>query len=81
MYQRKESIEYLDLRNLPTRQHDSIKFHVPFTDKTTVMKSVQIRGTNAWNQLPNQIKELPSKSEFMNYTKCGPPPPSPVLFN
>ena len=32
------------------------------------MKSVQIKGTNAWNQLPNHIKELPSKSELKTNT-------------
>ena len=61
MYQRKDSADYLDVRPLPTRQHRSITFKVPFTDKTTVQKSLLIRGANEWNSLANNIKEIPSE--------------------
>ena len=69
MYQRKDIVDYLDNRALPTRQHLSINFKVPFTDKSTVQKSVLIRGANAWNSLPNNIREIPSLKEFKKYTK------------
>ena len=40
MYNRKDNEDYLANRRLPTRQHTSITFKVPFTDKTTVQKSI-----------------------------------------
>ena len=69
MYNRKSNVEYLDIRELPTRQHRSTTFKVLFTDKTTVQKSILIRGANAWNVLPIEAKELPSEKEFKRYTK------------
>ena len=69
MYQRKDNADYIDNRALPTRQHRSITFKVLFTDKTTVQKSVLIRGANLWNSLPNDTKQIPSEKEFKKYTK------------
>ena len=69
MYSRKNDEAYIDNRPIPTRQHTSITFKIPFSDKTTVQKSVLIRGANAWNILPDNIRDLPSKDEFKKYTR------------
>ena len=69
MYHRRDTADYLDNRVLPTRQHVSITFKIPYTDKSTIQKSVIIRGAIAWNSLPNNIKEIRSNIDFKKYTK------------
>ena len=69
MYKRKEFDIYLDDRHLPTRAYQAPKFTVPKFNNKQFTNSLLYKGSQLWNQLPNEIKNIDSYLAFKNTTK------------
>ena len=68
-YKRKEFDIYLDDRHLPTRAYQAPKFTVPKFNNKQFTNSLLYKGSQLWNQLPNEIKNIDSYLAFKNTTK------------
>ena len=69
MYKRQSMDEYLDKRNLATRAYNSTKFVVPKYQITHFKTSLLYKGSNLWNQLQTEIKNIETYSAFKEKTK------------
>ena len=56
MYKRAEFPEYLDNRQLPTRQFDKKVLKIPDVELTKTFKSPIYLGSTLWNAIPGEIQ-------------------------
>ena len=64
MYKRARKDEYLDKRELATRQFDKIVLKVPEVLLTKSFNTPLFKGSNLWNTLPKEIQKCPTYKEF-----------------
>ena len=64
MYRCSRVPEYLDQRDLPTRQFDKIVLKAPDVILTKTFKSPIYKGSQLWNALPQQIKKCNTYKDF-----------------
>ena len=64
MYKRAQFPEYLDNRQLPTRQFDKKVLKIPDVDLTKTFKSPIYLGSTLWNALPIEIQSSDSYKKF-----------------
>ena len=69
MYKRQSMDEYIDKRNLPTRAYNATKFLIPNYQITHFKTSLLYKGSNLWNQLQTDIKNINTYSAFKEKTK------------
>ena len=69
MYKRKEFDIYLDNRHLPTRAFRAPKFTVPKYNNKQFTNSLLYKGSQLWNELPNEIKNTDTFLAFKNIIK------------
>ena len=63
-YRRSQCEEYLDVRELPTRQFDKIVLKVPNVILTKSFNTPLYKGANMWNRLPKNVHISPTYKEF-----------------
>ena len=66
MYQRAKNKDYLDVRDLPTRQFDEIKFKVINPVIKIAFKSPNYYGSQLWDKLPLETQSAGSYTSFKN---------------
>ena len=59
MYKRSKDVDYVDARNLPTRQFDKLVLKIP-----DVVLTKTFKGSTLWNGLPIEIQHCPTYKEF-----------------
>ena len=64
MYKRAQQPEYLDDRQLPTRQFDKIVLKTPDVNLTKTFKSPMYMGSTLWNTLPREIQVSDTYKKF-----------------
>ena len=64
MYKRVHTPRYLDHIGTRTRIHDAPTLIVPYPRTEFYQKSVQFRGSVAWNNLPTYVRNLPTYEAF-----------------
>ena len=64
MYRRSRNDEYIDNRNLPTRQFDKIVLRVLDVLLTKSFDIPLFKVSNKWNNLPRVVQESPTYKEF-----------------
>ena len=64
MYKRALSDQYLDNTEGVTRLHDGPVLRTPFPNNETFRKSVVFRGATLWNDLPADVRNLPTFDSF-----------------
>ena len=64
MYKRSRVGEYVDTRDLHTRQFDKIVLKVPDVQLTKSFAMPMIKGSNLWNRLSKEIQKSPTYKEF-----------------
>ena len=69
MYKRQSMGEYIDKRNLATRAYNATKFIIPNYQITHFKTSLLYKGSQLWNQLPTEIKNIDTYSGFKEKTK------------
>ena len=69
MYRRAQNEQYLTAVNRQTRLHDARALRVAFPVNESYKKSPMYRGSNAWNNLPPEVRNEPSFSAFKKYMK------------
>ena len=69
IYHRKDHVQYLDTRPLPTRAHQAPKFLIPNYNITQFKMSLLYKGSNLWNNLPNDIKNIDNFLAFKEKIK------------
>ena len=69
MYKRARDPEYLDNRQLPTRQFDKKVLKIPDVDLTKTFKSPIYMGSTLWNSLPQNIQDSDNYKKFNIYIK------------
>ena len=60
MHRRSRKDEYIDNRNLPTRQFDKIVLRDPDVLLTKSFDIPLFKGSNKWNNLPRVVQESPT---------------------
>ena len=64
MYRRSRKDDYIDNRELPTRQFDKIVLKVPDLQLTKSLNIPVFKGSNLWNALPREIQVSQNYKEF-----------------
>ena len=64
MYKRAQKNEYVDNRDLPTRQFDKIVLRVPDVLLTKSFQTPIYKGAHLWNALPREVQISPTYKEF-----------------
>ena len=64
MYKRVSDPEYVDNRQLATRQFDNKVLQIPDVDLTKSFKSPIYMGSTVWNALPREIQESDTYKKF-----------------
>ena len=64
MYKRSQRDEYIDNRDLPTRQFDKIVLTVPDVQLTKSFNLPIFKGSNIWNALSRDIQLSQNYKEF-----------------
>ena len=64
MYKRSRREDFIDKRELPTRQFDKIVLKVPEVLLTKSFDIPVFKGSNKWNTLPRDLQVSPSYKEF-----------------
>ena len=64
MYNRARKEEYLDRRELPTRQFDKIVLNVPDVLLTKSFNTPIFKGSHLWNSLSTEVQISPTYKEF-----------------
>ena len=57
-------MDYIDARNLPTRQFDKLVLKTPDVVLTKTFNIPSFKGSNLWNDLPRFIQQSPTYKEF-----------------
>ena len=72
MYKRSKMEEYIDNRDLPTRQFNKIVLKIPDVILTKSFNSSIFKGANLWNALPHNVQLSPTYKEFKyRYKQIG----------
>ena len=69
MYNRAKNPEYLDDRQLPTRQFDKIVLKVPDVELTKTCNSPIYKGSSLWNSLPRNVQVSENYKQFKFHYK------------
>ena len=64
MYKRSKQKEYIDNRNLPTRQFDKLVLKIPDVTLTKSFSMPSYKGPTLWNNLPRAVQLSPTYKEF-----------------
>ena len=64
MYRRSNDFEYIDKRDLHTRQFDKVVLKVPDVQLTKSFNVPIFKGANLWNRLPRHVQLSPTYKEF-----------------
>ena len=69
MYKRQSEDKYLDKGNLATRAYRATKFTIPKYQVAHFKTSLLYKGSNSWNNLPIDVKNIDTYSAFKEKTK------------
>ena len=64
MYRRSRNPDYIDNRNLPTRQFDKIVLKIPDVILTKTFQFPIFKGSQLWNTLPQEIQNCDTYTKF-----------------
>ena len=64
MYKRSRKPEYIDNRNLSTRQFDKIVLKIPDVILTKTFQSPIYKGSQIWNNLPQEVQNSETLTKF-----------------
>ena len=69
MYKRLKTDDYIVHEEIRTRLHDAPVLHVPFPNNEQFKKSIMYRGSNAWNSLPPDERNITTFESFKSMLK------------
>ena len=75
MYQRQKNVKLMDNRDIPTRAHDAPLFLVAIPHKESYKRSVAFGGSNIWNALHIDNRNINSFPVFKSVQKRNMMPP------
>ena len=70
MYGRMSKEQLLDTRDIRTRAHDAPLFKIKVPKNETYKRSVEYAGSQQWNSLAADVRNIRDASSFKRFQKC-----------